>query len=167
MNNFFTDRDLRGRPAEYLTVAYFLARGIPAAINDAPEEDRAGRASHDIVVGHELWDVKTDFIAATSKRIFVEKASLEHTESTRFCYWIPTPYGMDIRIFPVLTLTEMYNERADTLGFDKGFDGLWKYKHAISGDQATNEGMFVPMADVRAIGLAPWEVARQLNVQAA
>jgi hypothetical protein len=67
--------------AEYLTVAYFRARGIPAEINDAPEEDREGGASHDIVVAGELWDVKTDFIAAATKRIFVERASLEHTQS--------------------------------------------------------------------------------------
>jgi hypothetical protein len=80
-------------------------------------------------VAGELWDVKTDFIAGTSKRIFVEKASLEHTQSVRFCYFIPNPYGFDMRIFPVLTLMQMYNERLDSPSFDQGFDGLWKYKH--------------------------------------
>ena len=55
----------------------------------------------------ELWDVKTDWYSPKSKRIFVEKASLEHTQSVRFCYWLPTPYGMDMRIFPVYQLSEM------------------------------------------------------------
>jgi len=99
--HFAADRDLRGRPAEYLLAAYFQARGIPAEVNKAPEEDYEGRASHDIVVAGEPWDVKTDWIAATSKRIFVERASLEHTGSVRFAYVIPTPYGFDVRIFDV------------------------------------------------------------------
>jgi hypothetical protein len=112
-----------------------------------------------------LWDVKTDFIAATSKRIFVERASLEYTQSVRFCYWIPTPYGMDIRIFPVLTLRQMYNELAEVKRFDGGINGIFKYKRAIAGDQGDNEGIFVPMADVKEIGQAPWEVARELTKQ--
>jgi hypothetical protein len=162
LTTFFSDRDLRGRPAEYLTIAYFQARGIEASINDASDEDRAGRASHDIVVAGELWDVKTDFVAATSKRIFVERASLEHTQSYRSCYWIPTPYGMDMRIFTVDQLAEMYNEGIEIPTFDRGLAGLLKYKHEIAGDQATNEGMFVPMDVVKAVGLEPWQVAKEL-----
>lgn len=166
-DKFFADRDLRGRPAEYLTIAYFQARGISASINEAPEEDRAGRASHDIVVAGELWDIKTDFIAGQTQRIFVEKASLEHTHSERFCYWIPSPYGMDMRILYVLDLARMFNETLETPSFDGGVNGLFKYKRAIAGDQANNEGMFVPMDDVRKYGLQPWEVARELTKRAA
>jgi hypothetical protein len=115
------------------------------------------------VVAGEFWDIKTDFIAASSKRIFVEKASLEHTQSLRFCYWIPSPYGMDMRIFHVEQLVEMYNEQTETPNFEHGVNGLFKYKRAIAGDQANNEGMFIPMEAVKAIGLPPWEVARELT----
>jgi hypothetical protein len=111
----------------------------PAEINDVPEEDREGRASHDIVVAGELWDVKTDFIAATSKRIFVERASLEHTQSHRFCYWIPTPYGMDMRVFTVDQLYEMYNEVAELSRMDGTVSGMFAYKRGFAGDQANNE----------------------------
>ena len=115
------------------------------------------------MIAGELWDVKTDFISARSKRIFVERASLEHTHSSRFCYWLPSPYGMEMRIFPTIKLMEMYNERAERLAFDKGFNGLWKYEHANAGDQANNEGIFVPMDNVRQFGQQPWEVARELT----
>jgi hypothetical protein len=162
-DKFFADRDLRGRPAEYLTVAYFQARGIPAHLNEATEEDRAGRASHDIVVGNELWEVKTDLLAGQTRRLFVERASLEHTGSERFCYFIPSPYGFDMRIFPTMTLVEMFNERNPILNLNEGINGLFKYKRAFAGDQPDNEGMFVPMEVVKQVGLQPWEVAKQLT----
>ena len=59
----------------------------------------------------------------------------------------------------------MYNERADELKFDRGLNGLWKYQHGIAGDQADNEGMFVPMEAVKTIGIPPWEMARELLTQ--
>lgn len=160
---FQIDRDFRGRPAEFLTVEYFRARGIEAYVNEAPEEDRAGRASHDIVVNGEPWDVKTDWYSGATRRIFVERASLEHTESYRFDYWIPTPYGMDQRIFTVQKLMQMWNEvnygnRGDGTTFQ-----LFKYKREYLGDQEDNEGMYLPMEDVKAFGLAPWQVLQELN----
>jgi hypothetical protein len=107
--------------------------------------------------------VKVDFIAGRSKRIFVEKASLEHTQSHRFCYWIPNPYGFDVRSLPVLQLMQMYNERADSPRFDQGIDGLYRYPHGIAGDQANNEGMFLPLDVVKAVGLPPWVIAKELT----
>jgi hypothetical protein len=108
-------------------------------------------------VAGELWDVKTDFIAATSKRIFVERASLEHTRSDRFCYWIPTPYGMDVRVLTVDQLYEMYNEVAEVSRMGGTVSGMFAYTPRLAGDQAKNEGMFVPMEVVKAMGMAPWE----------
>lgn len=70
-----------------------------------------------------------------------------------------------MRIFDTMKLVEMYNERATVNRYDEGIDGLFKFKRAIAGDQAHNEGMFVPMDSVKQIGLQPWEVARQLTKQ--
>jgi hypothetical protein len=72
-------------------------------------------------VADELWDLRTDWYSPKSKRIFVEKASLEHTRSVRFCYWIPTPYRMDLRIFTVLQLMEMYHSRLKHLSSRAAF----------------------------------------------
>jgi hypothetical protein len=161
--SFFSDRDLRGRPAEFLLVEYFNARGIPAHVNDAPEEDRAGRASHDIVVAGEGWDVKTDWIAGVTKRIFVERSSLEHTQSYRFAYFIPNPYGFDIRIFTTKQLMELYNEPAEVNRGDGTTFQLFKYKHGVAGDQAGNEGVFIPMDVVKQVAQAPWQVLQELR----
>jgi hypothetical protein len=102
-------------------------------------------------------------VSGQSHRIFVEKASLLHTRAFRFAYWFPTPYGMDLRIFETMKLVEMFNERTEVPKFDQGIDGLFKYRRGFAGDQANNEGMFVPMDAVKAIGQAPWEVAKELQ----
>ena len=52
---------------------------------------------------------------------------------------------MDMRIFHVLDLIHMYNEVVETPNFDGGVNGLFKYKRANAGDQANNEGMFLPL----------------------
>lgn len=162
MTNFFSDRDQRGRPAEYLTVEYFRSRGVPAYINDAPEEDLEGRASHDVVVADEPWDIKTDYIALTTKRIFVELASLEHTRSSRFAYFIPTPYGYDIRIFRVQDLVDLYNEKSEVSRGDGTFFHVYKYPHGQAGDQKTNTGVFIPLEVAKDKSLAPWQVVKEL-----
>lgn len=163
MSDFYNDRDSRGRPAEYLIVEYFRSRGIPAEVNDAPEEDYAGRAAYDVVIGDEAWDVKTDWIAATSKRIFVELASLEHTRSSRFAYVIPTPYGFDIRIFTITQLMNYYKAVLPVRRADGSFFQMYKYLHGAAGDQAENMGVFVPLEVVKAEGMAPWQVAKVLK----
>lgn len=165
MGDFYFDRDNRGRPAEYLTVEYFRSRGIPAYINEAPEEDRAGRASHDVVILDELWDVKTDWYEPRSKRIFVEKASLEHTRSCRFAYWLPTPYGFDVRILKVSDLIETYNARRKVSRGDGTFFEVWEYAHGNAGEQPDNHGVFIPIDITRAISLAPWQVAKELSLR--
>ena len=165
--DFYTDRDQRGRPSEYLTIEFYRAYGLEAYINDAPEDDYKGSSSHDTVVEGVLHDVKTDFIAARTKRIFVERASLEHTESSYFDYWMLTPYGFDVRVFTRAQLIGYYNAKNRVRRGDGTFFETYRYAHGIAGDQAGNDGVFVPMEVVKTDGLAPWEAVRLLTKQTA
>ena len=167
MHKFFADRDQRGRPDEYLTIELYRAYGLEAYINTAPEDDYEGRASHDIVVAGQLHDVKADFIAARTRRIFVERASLEHTQSYYFDYWILTPYGFDVRVFTRSQLIAYYNQKNRIQRGDGTFFETYKYAHGVAGDQAGNDGVFVPMEIVKADGLAPWQIVQTIKQQAA
>lgn len=119
------------------------------------------------MIAGEQWDVKTDFVAATTKRIFVERASLEHTRSLRFCYWIPSPYGLDMRIFLVQELIGLYNAKESVRRQDNTYFERYLYTHGVAGDRANNEGIFLPMALVKEIGVAPWEIAQNIKQKVA
>jgi hypothetical protein len=136
---------------------------MEAYVNDAPESDYAGRASHDVVIAGERWDVKTDFYSARSKRIFVERASLEHTHASRFAYFLPTPYGFEIRIFAHQQLIDYYNAKNKVRRGDGTFFETYVYPHGVAGDQANNDGVFIGMEMVKSEGMAPWEVVKQLT----
>jgi hypothetical protein len=167
MSNFYGDRDSRGIPAELMTVEWFHAKKIHATVNPAPESDRAGRASHDIVVAGELWDVKSDYIAAWTQRIFVERDALEHTNASRFCYWIISPYGYDVRVFLVEHLINLFNAKQQVPRGDGTFYERHLHEHGIAGDQRDNDGVFLPMEVVKQVGLPLYQVANELTKQAA
>lgn len=161
MSNFQTDLEERGQPAEYLTVELFRASGIPTRMNEA--DDYAGLASHDILVTSEPWDVKADSIAPVTKRIFVERKSLQKTRSKRFCYWIPSPYGYDMYIFLVSQLIELYNAKQTIRRPDGSVWERWLYQHGVAGDQPDNEGVFIPMDVVKKEALRPYQVSQELR----
>jgi hypothetical protein len=166
-NFLFRRRTSAAGQPNFSFVAYFQARGITAEVNDAPEDDYRGRAAYDVLIGDEPFEVKTDWIAATSKIIFVELAAVEHSHAAKFPCFIPNPYGFDIRIFPRQQLLDYYRATLPVRRADGSFYQVYKYPHGAAGDQRDNRGVFVPMEVVKAEGMAPWQVARRLSAQAA
>lgn len=142
---------------------YFRSLDIPSSLNEATDYETM--KAFDIIVGNEAWDVKADYFSGSTRRIFIEAASLQHTKSDRFAYFITTPYGFDIRIFTVSQLIELYNAKVKANRGDGTFAEQYLYKHQAAGDQPDNVGAFIPLDVVKQEGLPPYLVAKELRTQ--
>lgn len=95
--------------------------------------------------------------------MFVEKASLEHSQAEYFDYFLLTPWGFDVRVFTRSQLIAYFNEKNRVRRQDGTYMETYKYPHGACGDQADNEGVFVPKNVVNAEGLAPYQYVQQLR----
>lgn len=163
MSDFFSDRDLRGKPLELLAADHFHQKGIPFGFNHFFETEDPRREDFDIYTGQPednplLWEFKMDWMSAITGNVFIEEKTLRNTKAHKMAIG-----RLFIDVFDTQRLIELYSLKNRIPRGDGTFSEQYVYKHLIGGDQANNRGMLLDWKTIKANSTPFWVVSKQLK----